>query len=151
MIKTLSRALLIGYALLQACAAISSPALRPTLNVTGNWQGTSVTACGVMLLEQGRCNAVERISFSLFQDGSKLTGVYRCSPGTMVCQNMNEGGPVVASTLEGSLGRIRVELPDGSSCMFNGNFKTESVVGGFGCYQGGGLLEQGSWQATRLF
>ena len=104
-----------------------------------------------MLLEQGRCNAVERISFSLFQDGSKLTGVYRCSPGTMVCQNMNDGGQVVASTMEGSLGRIRVELPDGSTCMFNGNFQTESVVGGFGCYQGGGLLEQGSWKATRLF
>ncbi len=151
MIKTLSRALLIGCALLQACDLISSSAQKPALNVTGNWQGTSVTACGVMLLEQGRCNAVERISFSLFQDGSKLSGVYRCSPGTMVCQNMNDGGQVVASTLEGSLGRIRVELPDGSTCLFNGNFQTESVVGGFGCYQGGGLLEQGSWKATRLF
>jgi hypothetical protein len=151
MIKILPRALLIGYALLQGCGAASFPAQKPTLDVTGNWQGTSVTACGVMLLEQGRCNAVQRISFSLFQDGTKLTGVYKCSVGTMVCQNMNEGGPVVASTLEGSLARIRVELPDGSTCIFNGNFKTESVAGGFGCYQGGGLLEQGRWQATRLF
>ena len=46
MIKTLSRALLIGYALLQACGLASSPAQKPTLNITGNWQGTSVTACG---------------------------------------------------------------------------------------------------------
>jgi hypothetical protein len=151
MIKAPTRVSLIGCALIQACSVVFPPPQRPTLNVTGNWQGTSLTACGVMLLEQGRCNAVERISFSLFQDGTKLTGVYRCSPGTMVCQNMNDGGQVVASTLEGSLGRIRVELPDGSTCIFNGNFKTESVVGGFGCYQGGGLLEQGSWQATRLF
>ena len=47
--------------------------------------------------------------------------------------------------------RYRVEMTDGSSCVFNGTFQTESVVGGYACYQGGGLLEEGGWKAARLF
>jgi hypothetical protein len=151
MIKPRFRVWLAGCAIAQACSALAAPHPKPDLNITGNWQGTSITACGVMLLEQGRCNAVQNISFSLFQDGTAISGIYRCSIGTMICRNMNDGGQVVSSTLEGSLGRLRVELPDGSTCIFNGNFKSETVAGGFGCYQGGGLLEQGSWRATRLF
>jgi len=149
--QNVARALMIGVALIQGCSAASFQRPKPALDITGKWQGVSVTACGVMLLELARCNARERITFTLFQDGSDISGVYTCAYGTMICQDLNDRGKVVSSSINGSLARLRVEMPDGSSCMFNGTFQTESVVGGFACYQGGGLLEQGSWQAARLF
>jgi hypothetical protein len=151
MIRSVARTLMIGFVLIQSCSAASFQGENPALDVTGKWQGDTVTTCGEMLLEQGRCNAVERITFTLFQDGSDVSGVYTCAYGTMICRNMNEHGRVVSSSLNGALGRLRVILPDGSSCIFNGTFQSQSVVGGFGCYQGGGLLERGSWQAARLF
>ncbi len=150
-IKTPAKALLIGLALIQACGMVSSPAQKPNFDVTGTWGGTSITNCGVLLYDKYRCNAMQRITFTLFQDGSDLSGVYSCSYGTMVCFNMNDKGRIVSSTLNGSLARMRVMMPDGSSCIFNGTFRPESAVGGFACYQGGGLLEQGGWQATRLY
>jgi len=146
-----ARALMIGVALIQSCSAASFQQPKPALDITGKWQGISITSCGVMLLELARCNARERITFTLFQEGSDVSGVYTCTYGTMICQNLNQNGKVVSSSINGSLARLRVEMPDGSSCMFNGTFQSESVVGGYACYQGGGLLEQGSWQAARLF
>lgn len=148
--NTLSKAVIIGLMLMQGCGAASSARPKPTVDVTGRWQGTTITACGVMLLEMGRCNARQRITFTLFQDGSDVTGIYKCAYGTMICRDLNESGKVVSSSVNGSLARLRVVMPDGSSCMFNGNFQDESVVGGFACYQGGGLLEQGSWRAARM-
>lgn len=151
MIRSVAKALMIGFVLIQACSAASSQREAPALDVTGKWQGVTVTACGVMLLELARCNARQVITLTLFQDGSNLSGVYTCAYGTMICRDMNEHGKVVSSSINGSLARLRVEMPDGSSCMFNGTFRSQSVLGGFACYQGGGLLEQGSWQAARLF
>jgi hypothetical protein len=152
MIRSLTKALMIGFVLIQSCNAASFQGEKPALDVTGKWQGDTVTECGVMLLDKGRCNARERITFTLFQDGSDLSGVYTCAYGTMLCRNMNEHGKVVSSSINGSLARLRVEMPeDGSSCIFNGRFQSELAVGGFACYQGGGLLEQGIWRAARLF
>src|SRR5215469_6215838 len=124
---------------------------KPAVNVTGTWQGNTVTSCGKMLYEQGRCGAVELITFTLFQDGADVKGIYRCAFGTMVCRNMNDSGRVVSSSVSGSLARLRVMLRDGSSCMFDGHFKDESAAGSFLCYQGGGLLEQGRWKVARLY
>jgi hypothetical protein len=151
MIETPARGLLIAFALLQACGMASSPPQKPDFDVTGTWGGTSVTSCDVLLSDKYRCNATERITLTLFQDGSDLSGVYSCAYGTMVCRNMNDKGKIVSSTLSGSLARMRVMMPDGSSCIFNGHFEPESAVGGFACYQGAGLVEQGAWQATRLY
>lgn len=151
MIRGAARLLMFAFVMVQSCGLASMEREKPALDVTGNWQGESVTACGVMLLELARCNAHQSITFTLLQEGSDVTGVYRCAYGTMICRDMNETGKVVASSINGSLGRLRVEMPDGSSCMFNGTFRSQSVVGGFACYQGGGLLEQGSWQAARMF
>jgi len=151
MIRSVAKVLMIGFVLIQSCSTAFFQSEKPALDITGNWQGDTVTECGMMLMEQGRCAARERITFTLFQDGSDISGVYTCAYGTMICRNMNEHGRVVSSSINGALGRLRVMLPDGSSCIFNGTFRSESVVGGFGCYQGGGLLERGSWQAARLY
>jgi hypothetical protein len=134
MMRSVAKALMIGFMLIQSCSAASLQREKPALDVTGKWQGVTVTDCGVMLLDKGRCNARERITFTLFQDGSDLSGVYTCAYGTMMCRNMTEKGKVVSSSINGSLARLRVEMPDdGSSCMFNGTFQSESVVGGFAC------------------
>ena len=151
MIKFMRRSLLLGFLALQACGAAALAPEKPAVNVTGTWQGNTVTSCGKMLYEQGRCGAVERITFTLFQDGADVKGTYRCAFGTMVCRNMNDSGRVVSSSVSGSLARLRVMLPDGSSCMFDGHFKHESAAGNFLCYQGGGLLEQGRWKVARLY
>jgi hypothetical protein len=143
------KALLSAAALIQACGAAGQP--QPALDVTGKWAGNSNTSCGVLLSDKGRCGAINEIAFTLFQDGSDLTGVYGCSTGTVICRNLNENGKVSAGTINGSLVRIRVAMADGSSCMFNGHFQSESAMGGFSCYQGGGLVEQGGWRVKRMF
>jgi hypothetical protein len=151
MIKTLSRTLLLAVLAVQACGTTAMQPPKPAVDVSGTWEGNSVTSCGVMLLEKGRCGAVERISFTLFQNGADVNGTYRCAIGTMVCRAMNDRGRVVSSSVMGSLARLRVMLPDGSSCMFDGHFQGESGSGNFFCYQGGGLLEQGRWKVARLY
>jgi hypothetical protein len=151
MMRSVAKILILGLVVIQSCTTASFQGEKPAFNVTGKWQGDTVTACGMMLVDRGRCNARERITFTLFQEGSDLSGVYTCAYGTMICRNLNEHGKVVSSSINGTLGRLRVEMTDGSSCVFNGTFQTESVVGGYACYQGGGLLEEGGWKAARLF
>jgi len=131
-------------------AAFQPP--KPTVNVTGTWQGATVTSCGVLLLEKARCGAVERITFTLFQDGADVNGTYRCATGNMICRNMDDSGQVVSSSVTGSLARLRVMIPeDLSSCIFDGHFQAESANGTFFCYEGGGLVEQGRWKLARLY
>ena len=40
-------------------------------------------------------------------------------------------------------------MPDGTSCIFNGNVANNTITGGYSCYSGGLLLEQGEWLAHR--
>jgi hypothetical protein len=152
MIKSLSRFLLLALLAIQACGVAAFQYEKPTVNVTGTWRGTTTTYCGVMLLEKGRCGAVERISFTLFQNGADVNGTYHCAIGNMICRNMDDSGAVVSSSVTGSLARLRVMLSsDGSSCIFDGHFQQESAGGSFFCYQGGGLVEQGQWKVARLY
>jgi hypothetical protein len=151
MIKIQFNCVLMLLLALQACGAAALQQPKPTVNVTGTWQGSSITMCGVLLLEQARCHAVERITFTLFQDGSDVSGTYHCSYGTMNSRDMNDSGRVTASHVRSSLARLRVMLPDGSSCMFDGHFGAESGNGNFICYQGGGLAEKGIWKVARLY
>lgn len=151
MIKAPANALLAGFLIVQGCAALYPAPEKPAIDITGSWQGNTITSCGVMLLEKGRCAARELVTFTLFQNGSDINGVYRCATGTMVCRSMNESGRVVSSSIAGSLARLRVMLPDGSSCMFDGHFRSQSAAGAFFCYQGGGLIEEGQWKLARLY
>ncbi len=146
------RSLLLALLMVQACSAAAFQLEKPTVDVTGTWQGTSVTSCGVMLVEKSRCGAVQRISFTLFQDGADVKGTYHCATGTAVCRSLAESGQVVSSSVTGSLARLRVMLSeDGSSCIFDGHFQPETARGAFFCYQGGGLLEEGQWKVARQF
>lgn len=152
MFKTMARFLFLGLLTVEACAAAALQADKPTVNVTGTWRGTTKTYCGVLLLEKGRCGAVQRVTFTLFQDGADVKGTYHCSIGNMVCRNMDDSGPVVSSSVSGSLARLRVVLTnDGSSCLFDGHFQEASAGGSYFCYQGGGLVEQGQWQLARWY
>ncbi len=151
MIKTVSSVLISSLLMIEACASLIPAPEKPALDITGTWQGSTTTNCGVMLLEKGRCSAVERVTFTLFQNGPDVSGFYRCETGTMICRNLNDRGSVVSSSIQGSLARLRVMLPDGSSCMFDGHFRSQSAAGAFFCYQGGGLLEEGRWQLGRMY
>ncbi|HKD66381.1 MAG TPA: hypothetical protein VKB84_06035 [Candidatus Binataceae bacterium] len=148
MLRTLYRSVLLVLLATQACGTVQE---KPTVDVTGTWQGSTVTSCGVILFDKGRCGAVQRITLTLFQEGADVNGTYRCVFGTMVCRNMNDGGRVVSSSVMGSLARLRVMLPDGSSCLFDGHFNADSAGGNFFCYQGAGLVEQGEWKVARLY
>jgi hypothetical protein len=151
MTKARFKCLLLGLLAIQACSAAALQQPKPSIDVTGTWEGSSITSCGVMLLEQRRCAAMERITFTLFQDGSDVNGTYHCAFGNMICREQDDSGRVAASSVTGSLARLRVLLPDGSSCMFDGHFGAESGEGHFICYQGGGLVEQGIWKVARLY
>lgn len=137
-----------------ACSAAARPMESPAINLSGIWQGEiRVIPCfpGVPS-EVGRCNAVNRITLSLRQSGSTVTGDYRCAIGTMVCRDANttERGTVVDGWVSGSNVSLRIMLPgDVSSCLFNGSDSASEIRGSYRCYQGGGLAEMGLWRVRR--
>jgi hypothetical protein len=48
------RSLLLGFLAMQACGAAALAPEKPAVNITGTWQGNTVTSCGKMLYEQGQ-------------------------------------------------------------------------------------------------
>jgi hypothetical protein len=100
----------------------------------------------------GRCNAVNRITFAMQQDGATLRGDYKCAIGTAVCRDANKttSGKIVNGTLSGRTIAMRVMLPgDVSSCIYNGEATSTAISGSYRCYEGGGLSELGMWQVSR--
>lgn len=69
----------------------------------------------------------------------------------MNCYNMNQTGKVVDPKLTGRLLRLRVLMPDATSCLFNGRLTDGDINGGYSCYAGGSLRERGSWRAKRAY
>ena len=168
----------LAVTLLQGCAASSSPyaesanmpttaepgaatsgARPPTetptrqqksgIEVTGVWQGQSWAWCATITVDPSRCGAVNDITFTLMQQGATVTGFYKCSYGNMTCRNQNETGKVAKGSMGRSLLQMRVMLPDGSDCLFNGQPKGDAIEGGYICLQGGGMVERGNWRARR--
>jgi hypothetical protein len=86
-----------------------------------------------------------------FQKDSKITGYYRCATGNMICRNNNDTGKISSGSVIGQNLRLRVSMPDGSSCLFNGVVAEAGVMGGYHCYQGAGLVDQGTWRASRSY
>lgn len=136
-----------------AAAPSETPARsrKPGASAVGVWEGTTlVTNCPVSL--PSRCNAQQRVSLTVIEgDKAKLTGYYKCAYGNMTCYNLNESGKIIDGSLRDSRLTLRVLMPDGTSCFFSGNVAADAVVGGYSCYVGGSLLEQGSWQAKHLY
>jgi hypothetical protein len=117
---------------------------------TGLWEGTSTANC-MPLQPVRRCNAVVKITLQMFQQGSTLTGHYTCAPGNMVCRDSNTTGTIAdGKVLPGGIG-IRVMMPDGSSCLFNGRPVQNQLTGSYFCMQGGGYIEQGRFQIERSY
>jgi len=134
-----------------ACASATQPASIPvSADVGGRWLGTSTASCMAFQTAPGRCNAQQKITFDLFQRDSGFTGAYSCAYGNMVCRNGNNKGRIESVTTSGTdTTLLRVQLPDGTSCIFKGIFQESEVNGGYTCYGGASIIEQGSWRASR--
>ena len=116
--------------------------------VIGTWEGTTVARCPGS--PPGRCNAQQKISITLHEgNNSTIAGSYTCAYGNQTCLRQNNTGTVTDVTLTGSRITFRVIMPDGTSCIFNGNVANNTITGGYSCYSGGSLLEQGEWLAHR--
>jgi hypothetical protein len=143
----------------QACAV---PAQKETFSgnssptsadseVTGLWEGTAVNGCSFIQMERTRCHAVVNIALTMTQQGSTVGGSYKCSTGTMMCRKLNDTGEIVYGAVrEGSLS-LRVMLPDGSSCIFQGRRSVERMVGNYICLQGTAIVERGQWEVERIY
>jgi hypothetical protein len=69
----------------------------------------------------------------------------------MDCYHANETGKVIGVSLTGARINIRIIMPDATSCIFTGRNVNQTIDGGYTCYQGGSLIEQGSWRARRSY
>lgn len=121
------------------------------IEVTGVWRGNSSAECAMLIPDETRCGAVNDITLTLLQQGAKVGGFYKCSYGNMDCRNGNETGKVALGTMGTYLLQMRVMMPDGSDCIFNGRPKSDAIEGSYLCLQGGGLIERGIWRARRSY
>jgi hypothetical protein len=140
---------LLGLALavsIQSCSMLSPPKVRPAVDVTGMWQGSSF---GVCIGRLPRCGYVVLISLSMIQDHSEISGFYRCARGNSLCRNMNTEGKIAVGSISGSNVSLRLMFEDVSSCIFNGTFSQDEGSGSYMCMQGGGLVERGYWKVRR--
>ncbi len=144
--------------ILAAALGGASPAAAQTAEpagFTGTWKGTlRVTPCGPMLREHNRCGAVNDITFTIVQDGSDVSGHYTCAIGNAICRNGNDAksGKITSGRASGKNIRFSVLVPsDVSNCDYTGYSQSSGQMrGGYTCYQGGGLIEQGMFEVTRL-
>ncbi len=140
--------------MLEIAGCAAAPAqVAPAFNLSGAWEGeTRVIPCVPKFTPMGRCNAVNRITLVIKQEGPDLRGDYTCAIGTAVCRDANRttSGEIVNGTLSGSTIAMRVLLTgDLSSCIYNGEASSATMRGTYRCYQGGGLNESGLWQVSR--
>jgi hypothetical protein len=118
----------------------------------GVWQGTTLANCAASSTLPSRCNAEQLVTITLLQGpDSKFTGRYTCAYGTMDCYHANETGKVIDVSIAGARMNIRIIMPDATSCIFTGRSVNQTINGGYTCYQGGSLIEQGSWRARRSY
>jgi hypothetical protein len=118
----------------------------------GVWQGTTLASCAAFAHLPSRCDAEQTVTITLLQspDG-KFTGRYTCAYGNMDCYHENTTGKVIDVTITGVRMNIRVLMPDATSCISTGIDVNQTINGGYTCYQGGGLIEEGSWRAHRSY
>jgi hypothetical protein len=142
----------------ESSAGISTPAAADTskadsdaIALPGYWTGTTTAYCNLNPAEfDMRCNSINVITLSLLQDKDRVTGFYRCSFGNQDCRAQNDAGKVANASMRGRQLRMRIALPDLSSCIFQGKaVSPASIKGAYFCYQGGGLMEQGHFEIRR--
>lgn len=144
-----------GPAASNASPASDQPgASRPTFDVSGVWDGRSVASCNSFnpMAFNTRCNAINTIALTLVQNDDKITGFYKCSIGNMDCRNQNDSGTIANGSMSNQRLALRIAMPDGSSCLFNGMpTAANQIRGSYTCYQGGGLAEQGRFEVGRNY
>jgi hypothetical protein len=140
----------------RAAAQSAVPGAAAESGFTGLWEGTSTATCLPLQPDVSRCNAAQKITLQIFQEGSKLTGRYTCAYGNIVCRDSNNTGKIADGKVRDGGLSMRVLMPDGSSCLFNGRpsqsvAPSKKVTGSYFCMQGGGYIEQGRFQIERSY
>ena len=135
-----------------ASAGISHAQTPFITSVSGNWSGTTrvMPPCS---FSSGRCNAVNKITFKFVQHGDRIKGKYTCAYGNMICRNggADNTGKIVSGRLAENQIRLSLVIPsDVSNCYYNGALTSATAAsGGYTCYNGGELIEEGVWQIVR--
>ena len=150
--------LLIISVLLSLVTGVFTPARAqapaPPAGFTGVWKGTIRVMPSPALRDRNRTGAVNNITVTILDQDSQISGHYTCSIGTQICRNGNadNSGKVVGGKVNGNNIRFNVIIPaDLSNCMFNGFTQSPGQMrGGYTCYQGGGLVEQGNFEVSRV-
>jgi hypothetical protein len=133
-------------------AFVGSAQAQDVTKVDGLWSGTTrvMPPC---LFTAGRCDAVNNVTFRLMQNGKRIKGKFTCAYGNMICRNggADNSGKIVSGKIAANQIRLTVVLPaDVSNCYYNGVFTSATAVrGAYSCYEGGELIEEGMWNATR--
>jgi hypothetical protein len=134
--------------------ASTAPTLPPKLSasdVTGVWQGRSFADCPIITTTNpGRCGAMQRITLIILQDGSRLSGSYKCAFGNENCRDLAETGVIRQGEMTARLLRIVVMLEDGSMCRFTGMPQNGIIEGRYQCHWGG-PMEQGGFRVERSY
>ena len=118
----------------------------------GVWQGTTLASCAAFAHLPSRCDAEQVVTITLLEGpDAKYTGRYTCAYGNMDCYHANETGKVIDVTIARARMSVRVLMPDATSCIYTGINVNQTINGGYTCYQGGGLIEEGSWRARRSY
>ncbi len=130
----------------------SASAAAAESDFAGVWQGTTLASCAAFAHLPSRCNAQQIVTITLLQGRDrKFSGRYTCAYGNMDCYDENDTGKVIDVGIAGKRLNVRVLMPDATSCIYSGINVNQTINGGYTCYQGGGLIEQGSWQARRSY
>jgi hypothetical protein len=131
---------------LQSCTSMAGPS-QPPVNIGGTWEGSTSAECYIAL---GHCNAYRLITMNIVQNGANLTGSYTCAYGNMVCLGDMNTGTIATGRVDGSyVPDLRVQLPNGVDCLYQGHFTIDQGEGGYMCLNNGRMLEQGSWELKR--
>jgi len=119
--------------------------------ITGVWQGRSFADCPMITTTNpGRCGAMQLITLTMFENGGRITGSYRCSYGNENCRDEAETGVIRHGEMTKRLLRIAVMLEDGSMCRFTGMPQNGVLEGRYQCHWGG-PMEQGGFRVERSY
>jgi len=131
-------------------AALSASKLSAS-KITGVWQGRSFADCPIVTTtDPGRCGAMQLITLTMFENGGRISGSYRCSYGNENCRDLAETGVIRNGTMTARLLRIVVMLEDGSMCRFTGMPQNGVLEGRYQCHWGG-PMEQGGFRVERSY
>lgn len=130
---------------------LNTRAALPANNVTGVWQGRSFADCPIVTTTNpGRCGAMQLITLTMFQEGPRVSGSYRCAYGNENCRDLAETGVIAKGEMTSRLLRIAVMLEDGSMCRFTGMPLNGILEGRYQCHWGG-PMERGAFRVERSY